>query len=191
MEPAAGDAPNAKADFNGGVDSASFDIKGVVDLKREEEAVPPANPDDGDDEVTPAGLESEDVNVAAGKLNRDDLVPDAERVGVKPGKPLAGAAELKTADGAEKPVRFVDMVVGAEVAGLPKESGAAGMEGLVGRVEALCVVGWDDLPSYSCWTEIRCFLYCSSMFATSTKGSDSIALETAESNDELSPRREV
>jgi hypothetical protein len=191
VEPAAGDAPNAKADFNEGIDSASFDKKGVVDLKREEEEVPPANPDDGDDEVTPAGLGSEDADVAAGKLKGDGFVPDAERVGVKPVKPLAGAAELKAADGAEKLAKLVGVVVGAEEAGLPKESGAAGMEGLVGRVEALCVVGWDDLPSYSCWTEIRCFLYCSRMSATSTKGSDSIALETAERNEELSPRREV
>jgi hypothetical protein len=89
VEPAAGDVPNAKADFNGGVDSASFDMKGVVDLKREEEEVP--NPDDGDDEVTPAGLESEDVDDAAGKLKKDDFAPDAERVGVKLVKPLAGA----------------------------------------------------------------------------------------------------
>jgi hypothetical protein len=49
-------APNEKADLNGAVDLASFDVKDAADLKREEEVVPPANPDKDDDEVALAGF---------------------------------------------------------------------------------------------------------------------------------------
>jgi hypothetical protein len=124
--------PNEKVDFNGAVDSASFDTK---DLKREEEDVPLVNPDKGDDEAAPASFGSEDVDVAGGKLKGEDLAAGTAGLGEKP---VAGAA-----DGAAKPAKLgggAGMVAGAEIAGLLKENDAAGMEGLVGGVGALCVV---------------------------------------------------
>jgi hypothetical protein len=133
-------APNEKEDFNGGVDSASFGVKDAADLEREEEDVPPANPDKDDDEVVPAGLESEDVDVVGGKPKGNDLAAGAAGLDVKL---VEGTAELRATDGAAKPAKLdggIGIVAGGEVVGLLKENDVAGLDGLVGGVGPLCVV---------------------------------------------------
>lgn len=189
------DAPNENADFDCKTGSASFGVRDTAGLKAgdDDEDGPAANAPNGDAEAMGAGLVSEGAGGADGKLKGEEAAADAAMLGVKP-VPGAGAAELAGADGAGKPAKVdggTSVVAEVEVVGLPNENGAAELAGLLAALGALRVVDREDFPSYSFCTDIRCLLYCSTRSTTSTKGSDSMAFETAERKDVLSPRREV
>lgn len=91
----------------------------------------------GEDEVIGTGLGSEDADVAE-KLKEDGSVVGAVRLGANP---VAGAAELVEDPKPAKLDGGIGIVAGVEAAGLEKENGAAGAEGLLGGLEALCVFG--------------------------------------------------
>jgi hypothetical protein len=158
----------------GGVGSASFGVWDVAGLNREDEDAAPVKLEKGEDEAVDRGLGSEDAGADDGKPKGDGSV--------------VGAAELEEDAKPAKLGGGIGIVAGVEVASLEKENEA---EDVLGGLGALCVFAWEDLPSYSCCTDTRCFLYCSKRSTMSTKGSDSKAFETADRKDELSPRREV
>jgi hypothetical protein len=132
--------PGENAGFSEGVDSASF---GAADLRWDDEDGAPVKLEKGEDDAANACLEPEDVVDEDENLKEDGSVVGGAGLGVNP---VPGAAELV---GAAKPAKLVGgtgIVAGADVAGL-KEDGAAGMEGLLGALEALGVLTRADLPS--------------------------------------------
>jgi hypothetical protein len=139
VEPADANAPIEKAGF-GESDSASLDPGG---LNREDDDVPLARLEKGADEAEDVDLGSDDADLDE-KLKGDGSVVGAAGLGVNP---VAGVAEF---EGAAKDAKLdggAGIVAGVEVAGLRKENGAAGMEGLLGGLGALCVFAGEDLPS--------------------------------------------
>jgi len=141
--PADANAPTEKAGFSES-DSASLD-PGAGGLKREDDDVPLARLEKGADEAEDADLGSDDADLdEKPKGDGDGSVVGAAGLGVNP---VAGVAEF---EGAAKDAKLdggAGIVAGVEVAGLRKENGAAGMEGLLGGLGALCVLAGEDLPS--------------------------------------------
>jgi hypothetical protein len=131
-------APSEKVGFSKGVGSASF---GAAGLDREDEDVAPVKLEKGEG----AGLGSVDVVDEDENLKGDGSVVDDTGLGVNP--PVAGAAELVRDPKPAKLVGGTGIAAGSDVAGLRKEDGAAGMEDLLGALEALCVLAREDLPS--------------------------------------------
>jgi hypothetical protein len=121
-------APSEKAGFREGVDSASL---GVADLNWD---AAPVKPEKGEDDAADVGLGSEDAADEDGNLKWDGSVVDDAGV-----NPVVDAAELVGAANPAKLVGGTGIAAGPDVAGLRKEDGAAGMEGLLGGPEALWV----------------------------------------------------
>ena len=131
--PVGANAPSEKAGFSGGRDSAPFD---AAELNWDDEDAAPVKLEKGEDDAADADLGSEDVADEDENLKGDGSVVGGAGLGVKP---AAGAAEVV---GAAKPAKLVGgngIAAGPDVAGLRKEDGAAGMEGLLGGLEALWV----------------------------------------------------
>jgi hypothetical protein len=105
-------------------------------LNREDEDGAPVKLEKGEDEATGTCLGSEDAGAADEKPKGDGSVVGAARLDVNP---LAGAAELGEDPKPAKLDGGIGIVAGVEVAGLEKENGAAGAEGLLGGFGALCV----------------------------------------------------
>lgn len=93
-------------------------------------------PENGDDEAADTGLGSEDAGVVDERLKGDGLVA-AAGLGRKP---VAGAGESEGGPKPEKPDGGTGIAAGVELGGLRKEIGAAGIEGLLGGLGALCVL---------------------------------------------------
>jgi len=93
-------------------------------------------PENGEDEVVDAGLGSEDAGAVDERLKGVGLVV-AAALGLNP---VAGAGESGNDPKPEKPDGGTGIVAGVEPGGLRKEIGAAGTEGLLGGLGALCVL---------------------------------------------------
>jgi hypothetical protein len=101
-------------------------------LNREDEVGPPVKLENGEDEAADADLGSEDAAADDEKPKGDGSVVGAAGLGLKP---VAGTA----AD--TKPAKLgggVGIMADAEVVDLGRENGAAGTEGLLGGLVALC-----------------------------------------------------
>lgn len=99
------------------------------------------NAPNGDDEAA-EGLVSEDAGGTDGKPKEEEPAADAAGLGVKP-VPGAGEVELAVVDIAGKPAKLdggTGIAAEVEVAGLPNESGAAELTGLLAALGALRVV---------------------------------------------------
>jgi hypothetical protein len=90
-------------------------------------------PENGEDEAADTGLGSGAVDE---RLKGDGLVAAAE-LGRNP---VAGAGESGNGPKPEKPDGGTGIAAGVELGGLRKEIGAAGTEGLLGGLGALCVL---------------------------------------------------
>ena len=105
-------------------------------MNREDEGAAPEKLEKGEDEVVDTGLGSEDADAADEKLKGDGSVGGAARLGVNP---VGGAAELVEDPKPAKLDGGTGIVAGVEEADFEKENGAAGAEGLLGGLGALCV----------------------------------------------------
>jgi len=94
-------------------------------------------PEKGEDEAADTGLGSEDVATTDERLKGDGSAVGAAELGVNP---VAGADELGNGPKLEKLDGGTGIVAGAEEGGLRKEIWAAGTEGLLGGLGALCVL---------------------------------------------------
>lgn len=96
----------------------------------------------GEDEAADIGLGS-NARAVDDWLKGDGLVV-AAGLGVNS---VAGAGESGNEPKPEKPDGGTGIVAEVEPGGLRKEIGAAGTEGLLGGLGALCVLACEDLPS--------------------------------------------
>lgn len=168
----AGGVPNEKVDLGGAAEDAD-DVSGCVGA------------DDAD-----GNLKLDDwlplAAVASGpteKLPPKEVEDEDAAAGRKPAK-LVGGAGIVGSLGAELGAKLV-----------PKANEEDGTAGGTADADAPLTAGEvdarADLSSYSCCTDILCFLYCSSTPAMSKKGSDSMAFETVDKKEVFRPRREV